>query len=146
MSDKALNITAIVLEFLSFWFVAPELLGVERLKKLENALYTWISWIFGEPDSERATLEYARELLIVGLVILSVEVAIDRWVHFGPAVVEWLVGFAVALLAAFGLARVPRAALRVLQSNDRLRQFLLVTGAILFTISIAMQLYLAASA
>ena len=37
-SDKLLNITAIVLEFLSFWFVAPELLGPERLRKAEEFL------------------------------------------------------------------------------------------------------------
>lgn len=42
---KWLNITGMVLQFLAFWFAAPELLGAETLRRFEKGLQKFIAKI-----------------------------------------------------------------------------------------------------
>jgi hypothetical protein len=157
MSDKLFNITAIILEFLSFWFVAPELLGEERLRKLENWIENFLGFVphvFETLESEQinskqdALVFTLHMLFAIGGLYLFVRIFNDNDL---PNLLKgqslgWtgLVVWATVYFSFMWITpRLASAGLKLLAGNDKLRQALLILGAILFIVSTGMQLYLA---
>jgi hypothetical protein len=64
-----LSRVGMLLEFLSFWLVAPEILGIERLKRWENDLETWLK-----------NKDLSNHLKLIGLV--ATYIVVIGWVIF----------------------------------------------------------------
>jgi hypothetical protein len=82
---KLLNISGMLLQFFAFWFAAPELLGVEKLKQWEDKIKTFASKIptiaLGVPgiillavfltsDSNKGGFPYSLPLVLLALFSL----------------------------------------------------------------------------
>ena len=134
------NRVGIVLEFLSFWLAAPEILGEERLKALERRLEKEIKQL---PDL-LAVLVAALAGMLAAVVLMLV-VAGEVTPVAAVAGVVLMVVAAVATAAAAVVAnklqeKIAAPALRVLADDKRIRQRSLAVGGVLFVVGFLLQL------
>ena len=130
------NRVGIVLEFLSFWFAAPEILGEERLRALERRVERGISLL---AVAMAMIAGLAGMMGLVGLTAVTImgEEAMADW--------GWVAG--IALMAGIGMwlaimyeqKALPRL-LRVLADDTRIRRRSLAMGAVLFVVGFLLQL------
>jgi hypothetical protein len=136
--EKTFQIWIDVLEFLSFWMLAPELLGEKRMQQLEKGFLK---------------LEPAMPGLLFGLMGFVVGKTMARLGnHFGDN--SWwlyaVVGFMVLYLAMmffylksiaqFVATRIFRPFFQRLSDSSVFRSQLLKTGALLFSLSFGMKM------
>ena len=135
------NRVGIVLEFLSFWFAAPEILGEERLRALERRI-----------EQGLRVLPSVVALGLTGVVVASVVMALGRaavegvvtWV-IAVMVVAWVVvlvmkGTKFEIVAIVLENKIVLPLLRVLADDERIRQRSLAVGAVLFVVGFSLQL------
>ena len=159
MSNKFLEITAILLQFVSFWLVAPEILGERVLRRAEPAV------------------RYALLATLIAAIVVSVQLVAavagrtwgyDIWLTYFEPSIPWLARWygtipswvkyaALVTLAIPALlwalrnerrrlrdgkppTRIQRA-LQRLSENQGLRTRCLALGAILFTAGFGIQLF-----
>jgi hypothetical protein len=125
---KVLNLLGVVLEFLSFWFAAPEILGEERLRALERGLEKGMKQL---PNAlgivvAQAVLAPLAEAPLAGMAVVVAAVA----------VAAMAAGVAVADKSQ---EKVVAPVLRVLADDERIRQRALMVGAVLFMIAFLCQ-------
>ena len=137
---KWVNVVGILFEFFSFWLVAPEILGEERLKSWEERLETGIGIL---------------PKIVVTLLSLFL-VATAGYIFFGFIIGRRLIEFALlseatgvvfvflmslAFMIGWNMERrlVPRL-LRTLRDDAKFRERCLAVGAMLFVIGTAFQL------
>ena len=156
---KWLNCLGIVLEYCSFWFAAPELLGEERLSALENSLEQvllaqikvvlprrtfWlrvanrIIWLRKKVFQLRVvSLGFA---LIVAVLLLVLVLMKGAAMSPGRSLVVLVAGLGlIAALVRLMEEGIPRVLPR-LADDSRMRQRCLIFGAILFTLAFVVQL------
>jgi hypothetical protein len=137
------NRVGILLEFLSFWLAAPEILGEERLRALERRIEQATGVLLW------ALLLVATGVLLIGALGLAAGMVIMRfrtelWDRL--LVYRRAVGMTVwwgALGASLGLALeivVTRTVLRMMADDARIRQRSLAVGAVLFVVGFLLQL------
>lgn len=141
---KWINITGLVLQFLSFWFAAPELLGSQTLKRFESGLIRFLSRLpsyllgligifFGITmgvygaykgfDAQQNPENITKTLV----VLFSVSCIYIVYMIFYKKVQKWIERiFAKPLI-------------NNLITNNKSRQLALITGAVLFTIGFLCQ-------
>jgi hypothetical protein len=147
---KALNLLGIVLEFLSFWFAAPEILGERRLRAIERRL---------EKGIEKSPLTLLWVAMVAALALMWVVTMAMCWVTLrlmlvGMTPVDVLANvLAVVVMALLPMCvlsaaltvaiklqeKVVPPLLRVLADDERIRQRSLVVGAVLFMIAFLCQ-------
>ena len=138
---KWVNRVGIVLEFLSFWFAAPDILGEERLRALERRVERGIR-----------ALPFAIGAVAAALVVVMLQE--DRWVmvltarglnpFLAKMVVELLLGLAAGVPAGYLTSvvrdKVARPFLRILADDRYIRRRSLAVGAVLFVVGLLSQL------
>ncbi len=153
-----LNRMGLIIQFLSFWLAAPEILGEERLRRLQSRIASGVNLL---PS-------LSVEVTMGGLAVIAVMLGIWLDTILSPilpepnSAVRWsglpsrpyllvmvVIAFTALNLAAFWVGRkvsaevkekiVPRL-LDSLAKNERVRQRSLVLGAALFTAGFLMQL------
>jgi hypothetical protein len=141
---KVLNLVGIVLEFLSFWFAAPEILGVDRLRALEQELKKGIRLL---PVARAWLVGLA---MVVGLVTSAAVIMVPS-AAMGPLATRLSLLIVLAGLLAGLLAieetkialqeRVIAPVLQVLadDKNEHIRRRSLVVGGVLFVIAFLCQ-------
>ena len=131
---KVLNLVGVLLEFLSFWFAAPEILGEERLIKLESGLERAIKLL---PVVVGARWTVAAVGMVAALVVgTGME---DPWEWLGLlGLTSAAVGTGMAVVT-ITLEKVVPHVLRVLADDERIRQRSLAVGAVLFMIAFLCQ-------
>ncbi|MGV3617153.1 MAG: hypothetical protein ACO1SV_17640 [Fimbriimonas sp.] len=122
----------ILCQFLSFWLVAPELLGHARLARLRRALSRVVQAMILVPVGAVG---------VVGGSALAFA-AIERWEH--SAARATFVGFLVALVLlwiywSLRQGTLPRL-LERLENRETFRGHLATLGAVLFTIGFILQM------
>jgi hypothetical protein len=125
------NRVGIVLEFLSFWFAAPEILGEGRLRKLERGLEVGVRLL--------SVMVWVTAALLGLLVGVMVVVATGEMVTASAAII---VVFGLTVVA-WGLKwedKVISPLLRVLADYEHIRQRSLAAGAVLFVVGFLLQL------
>lgn len=131
---KVLNLLGIVLEFLSFWFAAPEILGEERLRAIERRV-------------EQGIRASPVLLFAVAVMLYVVFVGWAMWagmVGAVPLATFWaalgaLVGAAVILFLQGVAEKIAPPLLRILADDTRRRQRSLAVGAVLFVFAFLCQ-------
>ena len=132
---KLLNLLGIVLEFLSFWFAAPEILGEERLRAMERGLEKGIKLL-------PAVVGARWTVLAVGMVVtVMVQVAMEepRNLLGLTALTAVAVGTGMAVVTITLKEKVVEPVLRVLADDERIRQRSLAVGAVLFMVAFLFQ-------
>jgi hypothetical protein len=146
------NRVGIVLEFLSFWLAAPEILGEERLKKLErrvergirvlSARMMWVIFL-------ATVMIYMAVMRFGGPTIRCMESAVASvtsrvLARIVVAAVWGVLGFVAGMAGVQATnklrATVVQPLLRVLADNERIRQRSLAAGAVLFVVGFLLQL------
>jgi hydrogenase/urease accessory protein HupE len=131
-----LNRIGMLLGFISFWFVAPEFIGEERLKSLETALAEGLlklpktlRWIF-------------RVLTVMAIVAFIVNYLSQRGTRLPEIPQSLLLTLGLTALG-YLLSSVSQAVVKPIASrlakDNRVRQRALLLGALLFTISFLLQ-------
>ena len=126
--------TSLVLGFFSFWFAAPELLGIERLKKMEKAIEAIL----------KLTPAIAALIGLVGVVASCIKTIDltplkDKQVfNFWP-LLTIAIGTLVALIGTWLASLFSKAILVKLQNDDRIRERCLALGVLLFFLSFLLQ-------
>ena len=126
------NRVGIVLEFLSFWFAAPEILGEERLRKLERRV-------------EKGVIVLPEVLFVVGVAVMFliiIPLTLNERISWSVATLMIVVVSVLVLLllplAMQGVVIPPL--LRILADDERIRQRSLAVGAVLFVVGILLEL------
>jgi uncharacterized membrane protein YozB (DUF420 family) len=129
-----LNRIGMALGFLSFWLVAPEFIGEERLRSWEQALAT------GLLKAPKA-LKWSLAVMTLAAVVVYVVRSLSTWppIRF-PDVPQWWVLVLALTSATMLTAEVLITPIVSRLANDnRVRQSALLLGAALFTISFLLQ-------
>jgi len=157
-----LNRIGLLLDLLSFWFVAPEILGEERLRKIEGVFENLLKIArrffqhqveIAAPEilragpiifSKRETLKGCSVSLVLYVIICFLWVYIDRhlrgaWRSITLILVD-LIGVPIVAVAAVSVTSVLSHWLINLADNSRIRQRSLLVGTLLFMIGVALQL------
>jgi len=126
------NRVGIVLEFLSFWFAAPEILGEERLRKLERRV-------------EKGVIVLPEVLFVVGVAVMFliiIPLTLNERISWSVATLMIVVVSVLVLLllplAMQGVVIPPL--LRILADDERIRQRSRAVGAVLFVVGILLEL------
>jgi uncharacterized protein YacL len=147
---KWINIIGLCLQFLAFWFAAPELLGVDALKRFEKSLIKLISkmpslilgiaglvlglsmGIYGINQGLSASDGQESNMVATMLVIISISVIYMLYIlFFYKKVQRWIEkSFAKPIITK-------------LISNNESRKIALITGAFLFTLGFVFQILVA---
>ena len=141
---------ALILQFLAFWFAAPELLGEKTLKRFEDGLRKFISLL---------------PVIIFGLFVLGVSIsysvygiltgirASEEGVSPGD-MMQYYVIIGISMLFYFVIVafskriirymeiRLARPLIQKLIHQSEIRKNALIMGAVLFTLSFMIQLTL----
>ena len=110
------NRVGIVLEFLSFWLAAPEILGEERLRKLERRLERGVRWL-----PLMIILLYLGLTLLVGKGGMRLLEELQELASMATAVVAWQVVMAASLTLVMILVMIilsPGRSLRSLTNRE----------------------------
>lgn len=144
---KWINILGLVLQFLSFWLAAPELLGSETLKRFENGLIKFLSrlpsillgiiglvvgismGIYGIYSGIAASENGQNNTLTTMYTILGISIAYMIYIFFFYKKVQSFIERWFA-----------RPLINHLITNQESRKVALITGAVLFTIGFLCQL------
>ena len=149
---KLLNLLGVMLEFLSFWFAAPEILGEERLKALEQGL---------EKGIKQFPLTLLWVAMLAALALMLVIMAAMVWVTVTLVLMDVMLVDALSMVLAVGLMALllmgvlPAAlavattlqekviphVLRKLANDQRIRQRWLAVGATLFVMAFLCQFF-----
>jgi hypothetical protein len=141
---KWINILGLCLQFLAFWFAAPELLGVDALKRFEKGLIKLISnlpgMVFGFAGFSlgiilgvygmKTGMEGNKDALIEALIIIGVVMVIYM---------VFMIFFYKPLQRKLEKA-VATPLLIKLINNNHARKTALITGALFFTLGFLLQL------
>lgn len=126
-----LNRAAIILGFVSFWFVAPEFVGEQRLKSWEQFLSKYLSRI---PKALRLVFGICTAVVIIGYFVM----AITRWSL--PNVSNTVLMIFAILSASVTVAPLLIPPLvRKLANDSSVRQTSFFFGAGLFTVASILQ-------
>jgi hypothetical protein len=148
LSDKMwvkwLSIIGLCMQFFAFWLAAPELLGVDALKRFENGLVKLLSRLPG------FTIGFIGFATGVGLGIYGMLVGLEGdadavkeafiWIGvvFGLYIV--FIIFFYKRLQFYLKNKVAEPLMQTLIANNQARKTALVAGAILFTVGFLSQL------
>lgn len=136
--EKTLQIWIDVLEFLSFWMLAPELLGEKRMQQLEKGflklepampgiLFGLMGFAFGKSMAKLAKVFGEEEwwlYTVIGIMVVYLA----------------LMFFYLKDLAQFIANRIFRPFFQHLSESGAFRTQLLKMGALLFTVSFGMKM------
>ena len=144
---KWLNITGLIFQFAAFWFAAPELLGIEALKRFEKGLISFISKIptaiiaicaivigvsmsfFGIQKGMQAADSNASDIIatMITIIVLSIVIMV-YFIFYAKKTQDWMVTkYATPLI-------------QKLIDNGKSRKTALIVGAVLFTLGFLFQL------
>ena len=132
---KVLNLLGVVLEFVSFWFAAPEILGEERLRALERRVERGIVLLL----IAMVIMTSLAGMIGLGgqlLALLMGEEAMEDWGWVGG--IALMAGMGMWLVVMYEQRVLPRL-LQVLADDTRIRQRSLAVGAVLFMIAFLCQ-------
>ena len=136
--EKNLNLWIDVLEFLSFWMVAPELLGESRMRVIEKQ--------FMKLEILLPGLIFGLTGVVTGLAFSKFSKHVGHWDFWNMFVVGFMVVYLAFILvflkriADFMSNRVIAPFFRRLSENGMFRAQLLRTGAVLFTLCFLLKL------
>ena len=144
MLVKALAIAGLCLQFISFWLAAPELLGVDALKRFENGL---VKLLANLPGMTLGIVGFATgvSLGIYGILVGMEgdgEAALRAMIWIGIIFVLYIV-FMLLFYKRLQLYlgnRVAEPLIKNLINNNKARKAALTLGAIFFTAGFAFQL------
>jgi hypothetical protein len=141
---KWLSIIGLCMQFLAFWLAAPELLGVEALKRFENGLVKVLSRLPG------FTIGFIGFATGVSLGIYGMLVGLEGDTDAVKEAFIWI-GIVFGLYIVFIIFfykrlqfylknKVAEPLMQTLIANNQARKTALVGGAILFTVGFLSQL------
>jgi hypothetical protein len=146
---RLLEGASLLMEYLSFWLVAPELLGEERIKQFEQKteaalevfLNTWEARL--SPKALYRATPLSRRLVVItlifGIVAIVISLRSEATQEYLPFMVVLTILVAgspiVLVIVTFLLIFGSRAWLRFLTGRDLLRWRLLQIGALTFTVA-----------
>lgn len=140
MDDVWLNRAGILAEAVSFILIAPEIIGLARLRGLERRLEAWLK--------DNSGFRYSGRIIVI---LFCVSSAFALWIAFVPDYlwdqwitnIFWIIVFllVLSLLAPFPLWLVIRTAEHVLAGKDRLRTLVFGTGVVLLFGGMATQFW-----
>jgi hypothetical protein len=145
------NRGGIMLEFLSFWFAAPEILGEERLRALERKVERGIRVLSNRPRWMTLGVAVAVGMVLVRLgdpMIRCIESAVSAVASrvVGKVAGDILVFVLGAVLGWVWQALMPKLQdrvlsplLKILADDERIRQRSLAVGAVLFVVGFLLQ-------
>lgn len=145
MLIKILAITGLCMQFIAFWLAAPELLGVDALKRFENGLVKVLSRL---PGFTIGFIGFATgvSLGVYGMLVglegdaeAVMQALIWIGVVFGLYIV--FIIFFYKRLQLYLKTKVAEPLMQTLIANNQARKTALVTGAILFTAGFISQLF-----
>jgi hypothetical protein len=133
-----LNRVGMGINFVSFWFAVPELIGEVRLKAWEKSLAGFLSYL---PSALKKAAYRLSALVFLILIARLVENKLTRHMVI-PALPQ---GWTVALAALFALSVLfqmvgPWWVSKLANDND-IRQTSFLVGAVLFTLAFALQFW-----
>jgi hypothetical protein len=142
---KWINAVGLILQFVSFWLAAPELLGQNTLRRFENGLKRFITllplaliWII--------IIAYGFTFSILGILkgLEGGKTGNMDYSFFIPLIICTCLYFIFMLfnkkIRIFLNSKVARPLAQKLINNNETRKNLLMVGAILFTMGFCMQL------
>lgn len=154
-----LNCLGIVLEYLSFWFAAPELLGEERLSALENSLEQILQaqkevvlprrtfWlrvgnriIWGPRKVFQLRVVSLVAALIVAVLLPVLVLMKGAAMSPGRSMIALVAGLFLIVTLVMLMEHAVPLVLGPLADDSRLRRRVLMLGALLFTLAFAFQL------
>jgi hypothetical protein len=131
------NRVGIVLEFLSFWFAAPEILGEERLRAVEQGVEKGIGLLPAVVGSRWTVFALG---MVAGVLVSLRAVTEGLWEDLGLlGITAAAVGTGMAVVT-ITLEKVVEPVLRVLADDQRIRQRSLAVGTVLFVVGFLLQL------
>ena len=130
-----ITLTGMTLEFLSFWFVAPEILGQDRLERFEGWIERPLSFVQRHPNTYG--IFGAITGILVALIFQYFDITIvNYWITF---IVIVIAGGIAGYLVGFSASRVISTILSELTRDERIRRRAIVIGAVMFIISFLFQ-------
>lgn len=144
---KWLNATGLLLQFLSFWFAAPEILGDGFLKRMQVGLKSFVTKL-SVLVVIVVVLGYGLTFSVMGILkgmnatetpVTNYEM-VQYYIAFGLATLLYLIFiFNYKKIRAFIDSRLAGPLIEKLILNADLRKNALITGAILFTLGFLAQ-------
>lgn len=144
---KWLNAFGLLLQFLSFWFAAPELLGDSFLKRMQGGLKTFITK-FSLVILLIVVLGYGLTFSFLGIIKgmkasenpISQNEMIQYYIVFGFATIAYMIFILnYKKIKTWLDVRVAGPLIEKLILNPDLRKNALISGAILFTLGFLIQ-------
>ena len=143
-----MNRVGIILNFISFWFAAPEILGEERLRKIEASfekvvkagstclvvfLFVTLIPLFV------IMLFFLMPALITGIMMLFTGSSLWAGIKTLLAVIGFWLGVALLVQVVNLVPELTERFLNMLADNQRIRQRALILGALLFVLGNILQ-------
>jgi hypothetical protein len=131
----------IFLEFVSFWFAAPELLGETRLKAMEDAVESFLRRHKLDQTVTRGTYLAGSVAILLSIAGLMLGYLLPpRFRVASVDIMAELFGAAIILFAMAILSLAARRLLPVMADDQEIRRRYLAIGAGLFVLGTVLQL------
>jgi hypothetical protein len=130
-----ITLTGMTMEFFSLWFVAPEILGEDRLARLEHWIERPLAYVVDHKQVYPIIGGIAGGLLGILIDYLDITI-VNTWITFFVAFIAGgFAGWLVVTLADRGIPVI----LSELARDEQVRRRAIVVGAVLFIIGFILQ-------